>query len=271
MKGLRTAMAYVAISRVTHLDGLYLLDYNPKAIFCNELIDNEVAKMPEADLSASNRLQAIDSDNNFIIAHHNIQSLHAHIDDLRNNEELNRAHVICLSETWLTDNSPLDNLSIEGYRLETLNTGKGRGVAMYIQSDVDYILQPLLHHECDALAIKTYGTSNLLIVTVYKPVSTSKDAFCAEMNNITAQTELLDIDYTVFAGDFNYNLMKESALSPFKTYHQVITEPTTTNGTLLDHIYIKPIPLPSRYQAAVLTTYYSYHEPVFIAIKYNLS
>ena len=127
MKGLKTAMAYVALSRVTHLDGLYLLDYNPRAIFCNEHVDDEVAKMSTADLSASNPLLSIDNNQHFIIAHHNIQSLHAHIEDLRNNVELRRAHVICLSETWLTNNSTLDNLAIDGYRLELLNTGKGRG------------------------------------------------------------------------------------------------------------------------------------------------
>ena len=142
-----------------------------------------------------------------------------------------------------------------------LNTGKGRGVAMYVQDDIDYTLQPLLCEECDALAIKAYGASNLLIVAVYKPVATSKAAFCKEMSNITAQTELLDTDYTVFVGDFNHNLLKETVLPPLRQYSQLITEPTTTNGTLLDHIYITPRPPPSRYEAGVLTSYYSYHAP----------
>ena len=270
MKGLKTAMAYVAISRVTHLNGMYLLNYNQRVISCNENVDDEVAKMPTADLSKANSLLSIDNNQHFIIAHHNIQSLHAHIEDLKKNVEMQKAHVICLSETWITNSSQSDNLTIDGYRLEMLNTGKGRGVAMYVQDDIDYTLQPLLCEECDALAIKTYGASNLLIVAVYKPVATSKAAFCKEMSNITAQTELLDTDYTVFVGDFNHNLLKETVLPPLRIYQQLITEPTTANGTLLDHIYITPRPPPSRYEAGVLTSYYSYHEPVFLAIKYNL-
>lgn len=266
MKGLKTAMGYVALSRVTHLDGMYLLDYDSRRIFCNDHIASEVAKMPICDLARANPLINVDHNTHFIIAHHNIQSLRQHIEDLRKNTEMRKAHVICLSETWLNDNNNLDVLSIEGYHLETLNSGKGRGVAMYVQNGINYALQPLGSTECDALAIRTLGTSNLLIVVVYKPVATTTTAFCTELNNITAQTELLDTKYTVIVGDFNHNLMKQKVFTPLKQYQQVITEPTTAKGTLLDHIYIKPVP--SQYIASVLTTYYSYHDPVSISVRY---
>ena len=85
------------------------------------------------------------------------------------------------------------------------------------------------------------------------------------MNNITAQIEVLDVEYTVITGDFNSNLFKEDILPAFKQYHQLIAEPTTTKGTLLDHIYVRP--KPKEFKASVLTTYYSYHCPVFISIR----
>ena len=84
------------------------------------------------------------------------------------------------------------------------------------------------------------------------------------MSNITAQTELF-----VFVGDFSTDLIKDGVLPPrpFQNYFQAISEPTTDNETLIDHIYVKPIPAVDDFVASVLPTYYSYHRPVFIAIK----
>ena len=269
MEGLRAAMAYVALSRVTTLEGLYLTNYDPSKIFCNKNIETNLAKMPTFDLSTANPLLQLDHNKNFIIAHHNIQSLRCHIEDLKNNTQMRNAHVICLSETWLTENDNLEDLVIDGYTLETLNVGRGRGVAMYIQNSVDYSVLPILSNECDTLAIRTYGATNMLIAVVYKPPDTRYGMFCTEMSNITAQTELLETDHAVFVGDFNIDLMKDPTLVPrvFRSYFQAISEPTTANQTLLDHIYTKPVPGIDDFVASVLPTYYSYHRPVFIAIK----
>ena len=270
MEGLKAAMAYVALSRVTTLEGLYLTNYDPSKIFCNKDIETNVAKMSSFDLSTANPLLELDHNKNFIIAHHNIQSLRCHIEDLKSNTQMRNAHVICLSETWLTDNNDnLEDLVIDGYTLETLNVGKGRGVAMYIQKSVDYSVLPILSNDCDTLAIRTYGATNMLIAVVYKPPNTRYGTFCTEMSNITAQTELLETDHDVFVGDFNIDLMKDDTSPPrvFQNYYQAISEPTTTNETLLDHIYIRPIPSINDFIASVLPTYYSYHRPVFIAIK----
>jgi hypothetical protein len=266
MKGLRRAMAYVALSRVTHLHGMYLMDYNESRIFCNEDIAANVAKMPICDLSKANPLTEIDHNKHFIIAHHNIQSLHRHVEDLKRNTEIRTAHVICLSETWITNDSNLDLVAIEGYSLEVVKSGNGRGVAMYIQNCINYSVLPFVTTNCDVLTIRTHGKTNLLVAAIYKPVATSTREFSSEMNNITAQIEVLDTDYTVLVGDFNRNLFKENILPVFRQYHQLINTSTTAKQTLLDHVYIKP--KPTDYHASVMTTYYSYHNPTFVAIKY---
>jgi hypothetical protein len=197
--------------------------------------------------------------------HHNIQSLNKHLEDLKNNTEIRKAHVICLSETWLGNDSNLDSISIDGYSFESVNSGNGRGVAMYIQNSVKYDVVPLLTEQSDVVAIRTSGATNLLIATIYKPTATSSRVFSNEMNDVTAQIEILDTDYNVLLGDFNRDLLKEQVLPAFKHYDQLIEQPTTKR-TLLDHIYIKPTP--PEYSTSVMTTYYSYHDPTFIAIKY---
>ena len=270
MKQLKEAMGYVALSRVTSLQGLYLIDFDPTKIYCRQDVETNVANMVSLDMSRANPLFHLDHIKHLIIAHHNIRSLRCHLEDLKTNTQMRKAHIICLSETWLPNNDSDDtaDLTIDGYSLETMNAGKYKGVAMFIQNSINYTrLCGILTNECDTLAIRTYGATDTMVVVVYKPPDTRQNVFYTEMNTITAQTELLDADHTVFVGDFNINLMKASVPRCFQNYHQVITEPTTTSNTLIDHIYIKPHPGTDKLTASVLPAYYSNHFPVFIAIK----
>ena len=105
-------MAYVALSRVSSIDGMYLVDYDSSKIFCDEGIAKELAKMPVCDVSLANPFTNVDHNKSFIIAHHNIQSLNAHIDDLKLNKELRKAHVICISENVVYGHRIRSNNSI---------------------------------------------------------------------------------------------------------------------------------------------------------------
>ena len=168
-----------------------------------------------------------------------------------------------------TDYNDMEELSIDGYTLETLNVGRFRGVAMYIQNSINYSVLPLMSNDCDTLVIRTYGATNMLIGVIYKPPNTTHTKFCTEMSNITAQTELLETNHAVFVGDFNIDLMKDGVLppKPFQNYFQAISQPTTDKETIIDHIYVKPIPAVDDFVASVLPTYYSYHRRAFIAMK----
>ena len=136
---------------------------------------------------------------------------------------------------------------------------------MYIQRSVNHDDFDMHLNTCDILVVKTTGKTNLTIVAVYKPDGNNAE-FRREMNDLCTQLDGLQTDYTVILGDFNHDLNKQSPLSCFKDYCQVINTPTTHIGTLLDHIYIKP--LPSDYKADVFWTYYSHHHPIAISIKY---
>ena len=79
------------------------------------------------------------------------------------------------------------------------------------------------------------------------------------------QEETLGAKYNVILGDLNHDLQKHPRISAFNDYEQLIQQPTTSQGTLLDHIYIKPTP--QEFTSAPMTSYYSYHEPIFVAMK----
>ncbi len=267
MKYIQKAMAYVALSRVTHLDGMYLTDFDEARIFCDETIHMHMATMVRYNLSQANPLLNVDDRSNFIIVHHNIQSLNRHLEDMKNNTDMQKAHVICLSETWLENDNNLDSYNMSGYSFETANFGKGRGVGMYIKNTVQYQRVFSANEQSDVLAVRTSGSINLLIAAVYKPIGTILTEFSSTMNDLTAQFEILDTDHTVILGDLNHDLLKYPPIPAFEDFKQLIQQPTTSNGTLLDHIYIKPTP--QEYRSAPMTTHYSYHNPTFLAVKYN--
>ena len=75
--------------------------------------------MSMCDVSLANPFANVDHNKYFIIAHHNIQSLNAHIDDLKHNKELRKVHVICVSETWFrgTEYDQTIPFHIDGYDL----------------------------------------------------------------------------------------------------------------------------------------------------------
>ena len=91
MKHHTKAMAYVALSRVSSIDGMYLVDYDSTRI-CDEGISKEISKMPTCDVSLANPFTNVDHNKYFIIAHHNIQSLNAHIDDLKLRRAVHSSH-----------------------------------------------------------------------------------------------------------------------------------------------------------------------------------
>ena len=189
MKHHTKAMAYVALSRVSSIDGMYLVDYDSSKIFFDEGISKEIAKMPMCDVSLANRFTNVDHKKYFIIAHHNIQSLIAHINDLKLNKELRKAHIICISETWFTGTKYDQTIPfhIDGYDLVIQeSSGRGRGVAMYIQRSVNHDTFDMHFNTCDILIVKTTGKGNLAIV--YKPEGNNAE-FRREMNDSCTQLD----------------------------------------------------------------------------------
>ena len=73
----------------------------------------------------------------------NIRSLRTHHDQLvyELNELEYKPIVICLCETWLTDNDPLGLYQIEGYQpVEVKNrpNKRGGGLAVFVRNDINY-------------------------------------------------------------------------------------------------------------------------------------
>ena len=259
----QAGMAYVALSRVTSLQGLKIYNFRSDLIYCNELVESALISMTPCDVYASNPLLCKPTSMNFSLIHHNVQSLPAHYSDVISNNEFMAADVICLSETWLT-RQHMNNFDITGYNFHSSQLqGRGNGVAVYVKQIHAYKVHVLSTGKCSSLLITISTTPSFLILLIYKPPSTTSGQFSDILNKLLLEMENYKTDYKIIVGDLNHDHATLPTICNLQSYKQLIGEPTTTNNTLLDPIYITPVP--SCYVSGVLNTYYSYHEPVYFA------
>ena len=102
---------------------------------------------------------------------------------------------------------------------------------------------------------------------MYRRSSTvSTQEFIAMVEQLLSSTSLLHAEILI-VGDFNDDLMhnttKISSWFERNGFHQLIYQPTTDQGSLLDHVYFNGVSL---IQTEVCDTYYSDHDCTIIAI-----
>lgn len=107
--------AYVGLSRVTSLDGLYLSETDDrtltKTIYYNKEVFDGIQCMPKY---LTETTEDTDGENIGIsIIYHNIQGLKNYLEDLRCNSDFESVDCICIAETWLSDRK--DSVKLTGF------------------------------------------------------------------------------------------------------------------------------------------------------------
>ena len=126
--------------------------------------------------------------------------------------------------------------------------------------------------EFAATVISPTQPDELIIITIYRRAnSVSTRNFTQMAEKLLSAPELHDKNILVL-GDFNEDLMenKTNICSFFQQHQfkQLIHQPTTNQGSLLDHIYFNGS---STMKTEVYDTYYSDHDTTFLAIQQNNS
>ena len=94
--------AYVALSRVTSLEGLQILNYNSAAIKKDKRVDTEMLRLQQRPITFVSPIIPTLPEQDFIkISHLNVRGYLDHIDDLKTDHVISSADVICLTETHL--------------------------------------------------------------------------------------------------------------------------------------------------------------------------
>ena len=267
MAGLfQDGQAYVALSRVTRLSGLYIRNYKPEKIYRNETTHKYLDKMPRLEQEPKPAGPYVD------IIHHNVHGLLSHLADVQANLHWCPCHVLVFNETFLNPQSQVDFPTLPQVMRQDRaeEQGHGGGIAALLHENLHAHRQStnVAQQSCEHLpfTMQLEDGSLFLVVSVYRRPSDSIVQFRLALSHLL--TFAATYDNVIFAGDFNEDLLRKRPASICAMFHehgytQLVNEVTTISGTLLDHVYVKTA---HAVTSKVMPTYFSNHEPVRIRI-----
>ena len=265
----QSGQAYVALSRVTSLEGLFLQKYKDKAIYCDAKVQNALENM--TPLANDNDEITSNENRSITIAHHNVEGLLPHFADVEHFVKQLSCDVLLVTETWLSDDIQSASVTLEGYTM--IHRARTPSVAIFGKTHlhITEVDQDVGDMECASTELTIDNTRSILCIVIYRPPNTSLKRFCLQLKKTVGQVcdKYEDI---VVCGDFNEDLMVQHN-KPIRDifvehgFKQVISRPTTRGGTLLDAVYVRFLNV-SCGKVNIIPTYFSYHDATHVAIEY---
>ena len=238
-------MHYVALSRVTSLNGLYIKEFNHEKIKVREDVKEEVLRLrnfrPETlsyvnpDVLSSDCLK---------VAFLNCRSLHAHIKDVKNDHDLEQMDIIAFAETRLTSTDHNNMYSLQNFDMfrndqaQSHTSRPPHGLVLYTKSNLirdvtDYNSYTSTQFEYSYF---TYNMNQFVII--YRSPSSNVSEFIQKYKH--ALENLNDNLQRLIIGDFNIDASDEKNKSVIQKLEdisgckQIVIEPTTNYDTTID-------------------------------------
>ncbi|XP_076872152.1 uncharacterized protein LOC143522233 [Brachyhypopomus gauderio] len=267
--------AYVALSRVTSLQGLIIQDFKESAIYAKSDIESFMQIMP-AFIQPVQQTQVSPSCK---ILLHNVQGLSCHLQDLQQDKRYMDADIICMTETWVQSRHNSD-VQISGFSFynqprclsyDTTDTVFAKlkdkqhgGVGIYYkpQTNCTIVDVPCMNLECMQFILPHL---NATAAIVYRPSSYNQTVFLNKLSTLIRQMDSFP-EGKIIMGDFNVNLFVTNSVCEVMQHYgftQIVKEATTENGTLIDHVYVKDLDI-DKICVSVMPTYFSCHECVVL-------
>ena len=234
------AMGYVMLSRVTSLEQLYIINSLPeKKLYPDTNALRELRRMENVSINTKPTEWEKTSGVTVKVVALNCHSLLPKLTEIKADPILAYADILCISETWLSDNNSDDpSLQIDGFRLHLNNVGRGKGLATYCRPEK---LLDFTHFNDENMQITKIVLTDIEIINIYITVSIYKTkANKALVQNLV---ELINpLKTTLICGDFNICFVENNNNHVSQLLHglgftQIIQEATHFEGGHLDHAY----------------------------------
>ena len=258
------------------MQGLHILNFNPKAIKASTDVLNEMTRLNTKLLRPAPPLRFLSlHETHITVCLLNVRSLVAKLADIEHDIYLKAADVVCFRETWLTASqaSPSivnDQVAVRCDRQTGDNKG---GTLICIPKQMDPTSLRALAFSGIEIACSTLtlpNGNNMQIVAVYRSPNVSLQALTTTILTVLNYLSTADMP-TLILGDFNDNILGQSnssvvSLMSSHGYTQLVTSPTTSRATLIDHVYYnRPT---SNVIVEVHDTYYSDHDTVYCSTPF---
>lgn len=273
-RGMKRSLIYVALSRVTSLEGLHIIgEFNPPSPPKND--DPVVLEMKRLETTAMlvpkfQQLRMV-PENEIQVLSFNVQSLKAHIDSVKSDFVFKNSTVLLLQETWMR-NTDMVNIPemVEVTRNEVSNNKyRGRGTVIYAKQDKLFGTQKQYCFEDgnEHIEITSCIIEDILMVNVYKNPATKNEFF---KNALTSINSDLQHNNILICGDFNDDLKKCNTL--VNIFRDLINAsllssviPTTLEGTTIDAVFGRLNDF--SFETMVYESVCSHHKPLIVRLK----
>ena len=187
----------------------------------------------------------------FKIAALNVNSLSAHIDEIRILLAENLLDILAINETKLDESNQDNEVYVPEYeivRRDRLRDGGG-GVCFYIRTNRNYSIRTDLNVqnlENVCIEIRKHRSKPFIVATWYRPPDSLVE-ICNPFESLVGKLDSLGVEYYLL-GDFDCNIISNTdnntrllnEVADIYGLHQLITEPTriTQNtSTLIDVVF----------------------------------
>ncbi|KAK3104347.1 hypothetical protein FSP39_000070 [Pinctada imbricata] len=277
--------AYVALSRVTSKAGLYLKSCGTvtfeKKIFADKEVGDKIDNMKKFSAGKAGLATSSEDESGINLILFNVQSLPHNVKQMRTDERFTNSDAIMVTETWLKSEERNDAVQIDHFTFShqvrydsysysspvtsKLKESSGGGVGVYIKESSTLKSSKLHHTDIEGMVLKLM--EKLQVLVLYRPQAYPISLFLERLANITSILTVKNVPCIVM-GDFNENILQNNGkIQSFmisKNFKQVVTSPTTENGTLIDHVYVSEN---LDVTTSIMPTYYSDHEAVHVHVK----
>ena len=213
-KYMNQSLQYVAFSRVTKADGLYILNkyFFPPSIKVNDPLLLEMKRLESTATPPIFEFVHQNQENcGFQIIFHNVQSLQAHHLDIAKDPCFMASDFLLFSETW---SLPRDHIEFPNfYKIVEIPSSesserKHSGVCIYAKKDIPILKYEMFpDYSADIHIAVVYLQNNIRLAVLYAKPQSSTDYI---LDTIEDALGYDCHDYkSILAGDFNINLTTE--------------------------------------------------------------
>ena len=276
--GSRPHQHYVAFSRVTSLQVLYLLNGLHGHISVDKSVVREMERL-RRDACVSLSYKPTNSYKcDLVVVFQNAQSFRLHFPLVKNDPTFTDADIVCLAETRLQPNDSDDNFSIDGFHPVVRNDQKAKsvevrpshGLAVYVKSCHEIISSSRISTEkFECLVVNVRNASSLNVYTViviYKAPTCLFEDFKAYIMSLSGMQLF---DRLIIVGDFNFDVSREQNQTflrvmkdNFPKCRKLDTSFTTQDNTILDIAFTTSC----RGNSDVVTCLWSYHHTLVVSV-----